>query len=153
MPLLTYFWHMEKQILIQSVKNSTVWEHHLDNIFSLGNLSKRDIEQANSHHHTIKFTAEISDTEVIFLDTVIQKGEGSLKEHSILDIKTHCKLTERLSNILTSGEHFKFQNSLAGYPRNLIEKVLSEINFTERSLGLIKHENKKADILPFVKKY
>lgn len=28
------------------------------------------IEQANSHHPTINFTADISDTEAVFLDTV-----------------------------------------------------------------------------------
>lgn len=28
------------------------------------------IEQANSHHRTINFMADISDTEVVFLDTV-----------------------------------------------------------------------------------
>ena len=33
------------------------------------------IEQANSHHPTIKFTAEISNTETKFLDTVVYKGK------------------------------------------------------------------------------
>ena len=51
------------------------------------------IVQANSHHPTIKFTAEISDMETTFLDTVIYKGDR-FKEQSILDIKTHFKPTE-----------------------------------------------------------
>ena len=41
-------------------------------------ISKPDIEafieKANLHHPTIKFTAEISDTETVFLDTVVYKG-------------------------------------------------------------------------------
>ena len=64
------------------------------------------------------------------------------------------KLNNFVTKTYLSGEHFKFQNALAGYPRNLIEKVLSEINFTERSLGLILNRKIKiADILPYVKKY
>ena len=51
------------------------------------------IEQANLHHPTIKFTAEISDTETVFLDTVVYKGTR-FKEKSILDVKTHFKKTE-----------------------------------------------------------
>ena len=51
------------------------------------------IEQANKFHPTIKFTAEISENEITFLDTVVFKG-GRLKKESILDIKTHYKPTE-----------------------------------------------------------
>ena len=50
-------------------------------------------EQANSFHSTIKFTAEISEKEITFLDTVVYKGERFQKE-AILDIKTHYKPTE-----------------------------------------------------------
>ena len=45
---------------------------------------------------SIKFTAEISENEITFLDTVVFKGERFIKE-SILDIKTHCKPTETSS--------------------------------------------------------
>ena len=38
-------------------------------------------EQANKHHPTIKFTAEISETET-FLDTNIYKGERVQKQFS-----------------------------------------------------------------------
>ena len=65
--------------------------------FSLRDISKSDfeasIEQANLHHPTIKFTAETSDTETVFLDTVVYKGTR-FKEKSILDAKTHFKQTE-----------------------------------------------------------
>ena len=49
--------------------------------------------QANTFHPTIKFTAEISENEITFLDTVVFKGERFI-EKSILDIKTHYKPTE-----------------------------------------------------------
>ena len=63
------------------------------NLACLWDISKPDIEQANLHHPTIKFTAEISDTETVFLDTVVYKGTR-FKEKSILDVKTHFKKTE-----------------------------------------------------------
>ena len=85
------------QTLSKNVSKPTVWKRYIDDVFSLWDISKPDIEQfieqANSHHSTIKFTAEMSETETTFLDTVIYKGER-FKEQSILDIKTHFKPTE-----------------------------------------------------------
>ena len=51
------------------------------------------IEHANNYHPTIKFTADISDKEIIFLDTCIYKGARFEKE-SILDTRTYFKPTE-----------------------------------------------------------
>ena len=97
LPLQTYSWRILKQIPSKNVTKPTVWKCYIDDIFSLWDISKPDIEQfieqANSHHPTIKFTAEISDIETTFLDTVIYKGER-FKGQSILDIKTHFKPTE-----------------------------------------------------------
>jgi len=53
----------------------------------------RFIEQADKFHPTMKFTAEISENEITFLDTTVFKGERFTKG-SILDIKTHYKPTE-----------------------------------------------------------
>ena len=45
-------------------------------------INKQDIdlviEQTNTFHPTIKFTAEISEKVIIFLDTVVYKGERFL---------------------------------------------------------------------------
>ena len=38
------------------------------------------VEQANTFHPTIKFTVGILEKEIIFLDTVVYKGERFLKE-------------------------------------------------------------------------
>ena len=85
------------QILRRSVLKPVVWKRYIDDIFSIWNINKDQvtqfIEQANSHHPTIKFTAEVSDTDTTFLDKSIYKGERFAKE-SILDIKTHFKPTE-----------------------------------------------------------
>ena len=81
----------ETEILSKSVFKPTVWKRYIDDIFSLWEISKPDIEafieQADLHHPTIKFTADVSDSETVFLDTVIYKG-NRFKEQSILDIKT-----------------------------------------------------------------
>ena len=68
----------------------------IDDMISLWHTS-RDvvetfIEQANKHHPTIKFTAEIC-TDATFLDTTIYKGERFNKE-SVLDARTHFKPME-----------------------------------------------------------
>ena len=47
-----------------------------------------------SHHPTIKFTAEVSDTETTFLDTKVYKGVRFAKEwdisvHTFLKAATH----------------------------------------------------------------
>ncbi|CAH3180095.1 unnamed protein product, partial [Porites lobata] len=59
-----------------------------------GNKSKQDInlfiEQANQFHPLIKFTAEISENEITFLDTIIYKGDR-FQTDSTLDIKAHYR--------------------------------------------------------------
>ena len=99
---------IETQIVSQSVAKPTVWKRYFDDIFSLWDTGKHDIErfieQANSYHPTIKFTAEISNAETTFLDTVVYKG-NRFHHHSILDIKTHCKPTETFQYTHFSSNH------------------------------------------------
>ena len=85
------------EILSQSLFKPLVWKRYIDGIFSL-RTTNRDriehfIEEANNHHPTIKFTAEISDKETTFLDTYIYKGER-FERDAILDVRTHFKPTE-----------------------------------------------------------
>ena len=61
------------------------------------------IEQANKRHPTIKFTAEISETET-FLDTNIYKGER-FRSNSVLDVRTHFKPTETFQYTHFSSYH------------------------------------------------
>ena len=142
------------------------------------------IEQANLHHPTIKFTAEISDTETVFLDTMVYKGTR-FKYQTILDVKTHFKPTEtfqythftschppsvkngfvkgealRILRTNSSKETFgdnisKFKRYLwdRGCPRNMVEKLLSEIKFTRRGSVLQRNNKRQKDILPFVTQY
>ena len=63
---------------------------------SLWDSDKKDldhfIEQGNKFHPSIKFTAEISENEVTFLDIVVKRERFT--NESILDIKTQYKPTE-----------------------------------------------------------
>ena len=57
---------------------------YIDDIFSLWNVDKKEIEEfivlANRHQPTLKFTAEISDKERNFLDTAVFKDERFNKQ-------------------------------------------------------------------------
>ena len=81
---------IEREILRQSNTTPIFWKIFIDDIISMWDTNRDKIEEfllkANTFHPTIKFTAEISETETIFLDTVVYKGDRFLKE-SILDFK------------------------------------------------------------------
>ena len=88
---------VETEIINRCHFKPLTWKTQIDDIFSLWNVNKEEInsfiELANSYHPTIKFTAEISDKEITFLDTFVYKGE-KFKNESILDMRTHFKPTE-----------------------------------------------------------
>ena len=88
---------VEIALLNRSAFKPLVWKRYIDDIFSLWDISREElqqfIEQADNHHPTIKFTAEISETEFTFLDTVVYKGNRFITE-SVLDVRTHYKATE-----------------------------------------------------------
>ena len=128
-------------------------------IFSLWNVDKEEIysfmEQANNHHPTIKFTAEVSETETAFLDTCNYKGERFKKE-SILDVRTHLKPTETFQYTYFSSCHppgvkkrfeenitnFKRRLRMRGYRDKVINKHLSEVKHHER-MSLCKTKQKR----------
>ena len=64
---------IEKEILRQSSIKPIFWKRFIDDVISVWDTSRNEIEEfllkANNFHPTIKFTAEISETETTFLDT------------------------------------------------------------------------------------
>ena len=88
---------VETQILNFSKTKPLEWKRYIDDIFSLWRTERKEIDEfialANRHHPSIKFTAEISDKEINFLDTTVYKGER-FHNQGILDIRTHFKPTE-----------------------------------------------------------
>ena len=66
---------IEKEILRQSSIKPIFWKRFIDDVISVWDTSRNAIEEfllkANNFHPTIKFTAEISETETTFLDTKV----------------------------------------------------------------------------------
>ena len=66
---------IETKMLSESKIKAKVWKRYIDDVFSLWDVNRKDIylfiEQANTFHPTIKFTAEFSEKEITFLDTVV----------------------------------------------------------------------------------
>ena len=177
---------VETEILSQSLFKPLVWKRYIDDIFSLW-TTNRDriehfIEQANNHHPTIKFTAEISDKETTFLDAYIYKGER-FERDAILEVHTHFKPTETFQythyaschpqgvkkgfikgkpSLRTNSSKIIFEEKITnfkvhllqrGYPEDLIKTTLSEVNFKDRKLALQQKPKTNQRILPFVTQY
>ena len=137
-------WDHYKEILSQSLFKPLVWKRYIDDIFSLW-TTNRDriehfIEQANNHHPTIKYTAEISDKETIFLDTYIDKGER-FERDAILDVRTHFKPTETCQYTYFSSVTRKKlkKTSLKGRPSDFSVKNSSKIIFEEKITNFKAH--------------
>ena len=146
--------------------------------------NRKFIEQANSYHPTIKFTAEVSQLETTFLDTTVYKGERFEKE-SILDVHTHYKPTETfqytnynsyhpagvkkgfvkgaaLRLLRTNSSKVVFEENIKNfktrlvsrdYPSNLVDEILSEVNFAERKNALTQKQRTHKKILPYVTQF
>ena len=70
---------VKTEILNPSKTKPLEWKRYIDDIFSLWKTDRKEIDEfialANRHHLSIKFTAEISDKEINFVDTTIYKGQ------------------------------------------------------------------------------
>ena len=161
---------IEKEILRQSDTKPIFWKRFIDDVISMWDTSRERIEdfllKANSFHPTIKFTAEISETETTFLDTKVYKGIRFNKE--FLDVRTHFKSTETfqytnfyschppgvtkglikgetLRLLRTNSSRITFEENMSnfktrlqnnGYPARIVAKHLSEIKFSDREMSL-----------------
>ncbi len=78
---------IENEILRQSSNKPIVWKRSIDDVFSMGDTRRNKIEEfilkANSFYPSIKFTAEISETETTFLETIAHKGGDSTRSLSL----------------------------------------------------------------------
>ena len=133
------------------------------------------IEQANKFHPTIKFVAEISKNEITFLDTVVFKGErlktnpswtskltsNLLKCHSP-DVKSGFIKGEAMRLLRTNSSKTTFEESLVkfkqhlrtrGYPKTVIQRSFSGVNFAARPSALKQRKKANERILPFVTTY
>ena len=170
---------IEKEILRQSTTKPIFWKRFIDDVISMWNTSRDKIEdflvKANSFHPTIKFTAEISETETTFLDTKVYKGDRFNKESTETFQYTNfysCHPPgvtkgfikgEALRLLRTNSSQFTFEENMSNfktrlqnrdYPARIVEKHLSQIKFSDRVMSLAqKNKTAPTKILPFVTQY
>ena len=130
-------------------------------MFSFGTLKQKNfdkyIEHANRHHATIKFKAEISDKETIFLDTSViflmcpltsnihfssyhppGASKGFIKGEAPRLLRTNSSI----STFEENNCNFRVRLHMRGYPSHLLDVILSEVKFTKG-----KSETKDATVL------
>ena len=92
----------------------------------------RDLLKTNSFQITIEFTAEISETETTFFNTIVYKGDRFLKE-SILDVQTHFKRTEtfQYKNLYSCHPPGITKGFIKGEALRLLRTNSSQLNFEE----------------------
>ena len=103
---------IEREILRQSCKKPLLWKRYYDDVISLCNTSKEEkekfLEKVNTFHPTITFMAEISETEITFLDTKVYKDDRFHKE-SILYANTLQNNLRRPFNVPTRRQERRYQ--------------------------------------------
>ena len=152
------------------------WKRYIDDVFSLWDCNRNEverfIEEANTFHPTIKFTAETSRNAINFLDTVVFKTHykptetfqcthftschpprvkrGFIKGEAIRLLRTNSSETTFEECL----ENFKRRLEARGYPKEYIESSLSEVTFDSRQSALKSQKHKTTErILPFVTTY
>ena len=100
------------------------------------------VEKANDFLSTIKFTAEMSEVEISFLNTKVYKGARFDKE-SILDVQTHYKPTET----------FEYMNFYSSHPPDVKKGFIKGMLKEKRSCyyGLIPCRSHLRGILETIK--
>ncbi|CAH3017291.1 unnamed protein product [Porites evermanni] len=121
---------IEKEIRRQSSIKPIFWKRFINDVISVWDTSRNEIEEflvkADNFHPTIKFTAEISETETTFSDTKFNKD-------SILDTRTHFKPTETFQhmNFYSCHPPGVTKGFVKGDALRLLRTNSSEITFEE----------------------
>ena len=134
---------VETEILNLSKTKPLEWKRYIDDIFSLWRTDRKEIDEfialANRHHPSIKFTAELSDKEINFLDTTVYKGER-FHNQGILDIRTHFKPTEtfQYTHFSSCNPHGVRKGLIKGEALRLLRTNSSAKSFYENIYNLKK---------------
>ena len=129
---------LEQEFLDKCEKKPRVWYRFIDDIFMIWNHSRQDLdtflEELNKHHSTIKFTIDISEYGLAFLDTFIYKEDGILKT------RVYHKPTDNKQYLLyTSCHPLQQKNSI---PYSLLIRArricTKESEFIQEAKSIIK---------------
>ena len=80
------------QLIKQAPESIHTWKRVIDDIFIIWAGSIKEFMSNNQFHPIIKFTHEISDTALTFLDVILYKREIQINEHKIHIIATNKQL-------------------------------------------------------------
>ena len=99
--------------------------------------------EINKLHNTIKFTHEINNTELTFLDVTLYKGTR-FHSRNILDIRTHIKPTNKQLYVHESSYHppFLLAAISKGETHRYLHTNSDENNFHEMTLNNLVHRLK-----------
>lgn len=177
--------YLETRFLSTCKNIPLVWWRYIDDIFFIWQHGTKDLEDfmqaLNSHHPTIKFTSETSETEVNFLDTTIY-----LEPDGNLGSKLYNKPTNaflylhyrschpghqkrsipfsqalRIKKICSKPDDFELEIlelfkrfKKRGYPSDLLHTAIAKVRRIPREQLLTPKENSTTrDVLPFVIPY
>ena len=165
---------LEEEFLLEEQKTPVIWKKFIDDIILVWTHSTKELEdfmeRLNNFHPTIKFTKEINEYELPFLDTFVFKEENKLKTkvyHKPTDNKQYLLYTSchpkqqkdaipfslliRARRICNKMKDFEIEakrivNTLRKrkYPENLLEKAVSR-SLTLNREELLKPKEKKED--------
>ena len=100
--------NLEPKLQTEGKGEILIWKRFIDDIFIVWTGTKEPflsfMGKINTHHPTIKFTYESSETEITFLDITLYKGTR-FQESGILDIKTHIKPTNKQLYVHATSYH------------------------------------------------
>lgn len=136
--------HLENTFLKTQPIKPLIWKRYIDDIFMIWIGSKSQltkfISELNEFHHNIKFTHEISDTSVVFLDLEIFKGP-KFQTDNILSTKTHFKKTNTFQYLHFQSCHPRntFKGIVKGEGIRFLRNNTEEINFTNNIKNLTRH--------------
>ena len=99
---------LEEQLINLAPNHIHTWKRFIDDIFIIWTGTTAEFEEymhtINQIHPTIKFTHEVSDMELTFLDVTLYKGDRFLHTN-ILDLRTHIKNTNKQLYVHTTSYH------------------------------------------------
>ena len=85
-----------------------LWKRFIDDIFVIWTGSKSEfityMKKINQIHNTIKFTYELSETELTFLDITLYKGDR-FNKNQFIDVRTHIKSTNKQLYVHATSYH------------------------------------------------
>ena len=143
---------LETQLINQAPESIHTWKRFIDDIFIIWTGTTEEFEKfmsdINQIHSTIKFTYEISDTELTFLDVTLYKGER-FKSANILDLKTHIKETNKQLYVHSTSYHppATIKAIAKGETKRYLRTSSNETNFNSMTLKLI-HKLKQRGYKP-----